>query len=139
MSSTSDQDQKLVRSAGELPMPRELYRRLQSAARLLEEFSAPPDGPCILWHDAEGHACVQGVRRALVVGRGQSCDVVLASSRVSRRHCELCSVAGDVHLVDLNSANGTVVNGESLVEPRLLIDGDVIEVGGVCLVFVTQE
>ena len=82
---------------------------------------------------------VAGSRHALgavtVIGRGAEADVKLHDTGVSRRHAEI-TLHGDgtAELVDLQSTNGTTVNGE----PRtrvVLHDGDAIGVGGTVLVF----
>jgi diguanylate cyclase (GGDEF)-like protein len=59
-------------------------------------------------------------RDLVTIGRGEACDVVLASSSVSRRHARLELRAGEWWIRDLSSANGTWVDGVQLVpdEPR---------------------
>lgn len=49
--------------------------------------------------------------RAFVIGRAPDCDLALANSTVSWRHAELRPSAGGWMLVDLDSTNGTHVNG----------------------------
>lgn len=51
-----------------------------------------------------------------VVGRSQSCDIVLPADNVSRRHARLYTVDGAFHVEDLNAANGVWVNGERIDE-----------------------
>jgi len=48
---------------------------------------------------------------ALVIGRSKDCDVPLADGNVSRRHAELGRSDGGFVLRDLDSTNGTLVNG----------------------------
>lgn len=50
---------------------------------------------------------------------------------VSRRHAQLVIEAGDVFLIDLNSTNGTQLNGKALKpgQPYRLRDGDEMEFG----------
>jgi hypothetical protein len=52
-----------------------------------------------------------GGRERLLIGRHYSCDVVLGSSNVSRRHARLQFRDGNWILRDLDSTNGTLVNG----------------------------
>jgi hypothetical protein len=52
-----------------------------------------------------------GGQSELLVGRHQECDVVLGSLRVSRRHAQLRFRDGNWVLQDLESTNGTTVNG----------------------------
>ncbi len=64
----------------------------------------------------------------LVIGR--ECDgLVLADQRVSRRHSSLEPIDGKVRVTDLDSSNGTVVNGRLITEPTMAADGDMITVG----------
>lgn len=49
---------------------------------------------------------------ALRVGRAPDCDVVLPSPHVSRYHAEVIVDAAGVRLRDLDSTNGTMVDGE---------------------------
>jgi pSer/pThr/pTyr-binding forkhead associated (FHA) protein len=63
-----------------------------------------------------------------VFGRGSNCDVVLTEKKASRKHLEIRKQGLSFFLKDLNSANGTLVNG-SRVDEVELVAGDVIEVG----------
>jgi hypothetical protein len=53
----------------------------------------------------------EGGQRELLVGRHHTCDVVLADPSVSRRHARLLFRDGIWILRDLESTNGTIVNG----------------------------
>ncbi len=65
----------------------------------------------------------------ITIGRDPSCDLVLASPDVSRRHCRLQLVAGEVFATDLRSTNGTYIDGKRAEESMLLPDGSILEVG----------
>jgi RsiW-degrading membrane proteinase PrsW (M82 family) len=75
----------------------------------------------------------------LVIGRDPRCDVVFDSNQygeVSRHHAKLCAVSAPHpqstlcwQVCDLNSANGTYVNGERVEWCRTLEDGDRITLG----------
>src|SRR5262245_18029453 len=66
-----------------------------------------------------------------IIGRQNDCDLRIPSSAVSRKHCSL-SFRDDVLTVeDLESANGTKVNGEAIEGSRVLRPGDRLEVGPV--------
>jgi pSer/pThr/pTyr-binding forkhead associated (FHA) protein len=65
------------------------------------------------------------LKEKLLVGRRGSCDITLDFPNVSSHHCELQMVNGYWHVRDLNSRNGTKVNGERIVE-RFLQPGDTI-------------
>jgi pSer/pThr/pTyr-binding forkhead associated (FHA) protein len=49
-----------------------------------------------------------------VVGRSQSCDIVLAADNVSRRHARLFTVEGRCYIEDLNAANGVWLSGKRI-------------------------
>src|SRR4051812_37553655 len=67
------------------------------------------------------------LKEKLLVGRRGSCDITLEFPNVSSYHCELEMVNGYWHVRDLNSQNGTKVNGERVIE-RFLQPGDTIVV-----------
>ncbi|HUG56523.1 MAG TPA: DUF3662 and FHA domain-containing protein [Candidatus Limnocylindrales bacterium] len=62
-------------------------------------------------------------------GRDPENDLVLDDRRVSRRHAEVRLRLGRYTLYDLQSTNGTFVNGRRIAE-MVLSDGDRISVGG---------
>jgi hypothetical protein len=47
----------------------------------------------------------------LILGRDESCDIVLERTEISRRHCLLQQIVRGLAFRDLESANGTFVNG----------------------------
>lgn len=73
----------------------------------------------------------------IVIGRQPDCDIELAHQYVSRRHAEVRRAGDGFVVVDLESANGTLVNGSRVTE-RKLADGDRIEIGTVTLTFETS-
>jgi pSer/pThr/pTyr-binding forkhead associated (FHA) protein len=66
-------------------------------------------------------------REPIIVGRHPHCDVRLRSIRVSRRHCCLTEVDGEVAVRDLGSSNGTLINGRR-VEAGRLRPGEVLSI-----------
>jgi pSer/pThr/pTyr-binding forkhead associated (FHA) protein len=68
------------------------------------------------------------------IGRSEDNQVRLNSDDVSQRHCLIMATGSGFMLKDLQSRNGTFVNGER-VEERLLADGDRIQVGSSELTF----
>lgn len=69
-----------------------------------------------------------GADDELLVGRHRDCDVVLTDPTVSRRHARLRFRDGNWVLRDLDSTNGTTVNGRPVVRCRLL-PGDRLTLG----------
>jgi adenylate cyclase len=67
------------------------------------------------------------LKRSLLVGRRESCDVVLRFSNVSAHHCQLTVNGGYWYVRDLQSRNGIKVNGVRATERRL-DPGDVLAI-----------
>ncbi len=59
------------------------------------------------------------MKRKLLVGRRESCDIVLRFANVSAHHCELNLNGGYWYVQDLGSSNGVKVNGVRVQEKRL--------------------
>jgi FHA domain/Domain of unknown function (DUF1707) len=70
-----------------------------------------------------------GASTELLIGRHRSCDVVLGSVSVSRRHARLFHRDGNWIIQDLESMNGTLVNG-AIVGRCQLQPGDQVLLGG---------
>ena len=68
-----------------------------------------------------------------VIGRGASCRIRFDAPEVSERHAILTVRGGRAILEDLNSANGTYVNGEVVDQPVSLDSGMVVQVGNCML------
>jgi predicted component of type VI protein secretion system len=64
-----------------------------------------------------------------VIGRDPEADVCIDDEGVSWNHLEIESRGGVLMATDLDSSNGTTLNGEPLDRPRRLRDGDVLVVG----------
>lgn len=67
-----------------------------------------------------------------VVGRADTCDVVIPDPGVSRQHARVHRGPEGTELLDLGSTNGTYVNGRRVVR-CLLRHGDRVQVGGALL------
>jgi adenylate cyclase len=59
------------------------------------------------------------LKTTLLVGRRESCDIVLRFPNVSGSHCELSLNEGYWFVKDLGSSNGTKVNGTRVTESRI--------------------
>jgi pSer/pThr/pTyr-binding forkhead associated (FHA) protein len=59
------------------------------------------------------------LKKNLLVGRRESCDIVLRFSNVSAHHCQLTINGGYWYVKDLESRNGIKVNGVRVTEKRL--------------------
>jgi len=67
-------------------------------------------------------------RDGLVLGRDAACDIVVHDRKASRRHATLHVAGSVVEIEDLDSSNGTLLNGKR-VQRRLLRDNDRIQIG----------
>lgn len=68
-------------------------------------------------------------RRRVVVGRGPDVDFAFDDSEMSRQHAAIEFDAGLFRVTDLDSTNGTRVNGDA-VRTRPVSHGDRIAIGG---------
>ena len=67
-------------------------------------------------------------RRVVQIGREIGCSVVLKDPTVSRFHADVRAEGGEFVLYSMGSA-GTKVNGQAVKDPRLLEEGDTIQIG----------
>ena len=74
----------------------------------------------------------------LAIGRDNSNQLCLADTSVSRRHCAIEQVGEHYEVVDLDSHNGTFLNGIP-VRRKAVAHGDTIRVGASELVFLIHE
>ena len=74
----------------------------------------------------------------LTIGRHSSNDITLADRMVSKRHAVVGRVKGRIVVKDLDSRNGTFVNGEK-VEKAILVSGDRLKIGSAVLRFFREE
>ena len=71
------------------------------------------------------------------IGRTNGNDLIISGRTVSRRHARLWFDNGRWYLGDLQSANGTLINGVRISQAQALNDGDVINFGDEIVVFNT--
>ncbi len=130
-----------------------LYRVIKIAAKDLIRQTAPqvqavswPEGdtgrneqPTLLVIDDSKNLLAQTVypiAESLALGRSQHNDVVIDDSIVSYEHACISTSKQTYLIADLNSTNGTLLNGQRIEEETALADGDIIQIGAVTLKFV---
>ena len=73
------------------------------------------------------------IRNCATVGRADGVELRIADDSVSRKHARISAAPSPrgtaLMLSDLESANGTFVNGQRIVSDQLLASGDLIEIG----------
>jgi pSer/pThr/pTyr-binding forkhead associated (FHA) protein len=65
-----------------------------------------------------------------VVGRHSANDLCVPSEKISREHLKIERRSDRFVAADCYSSNGTTLNGENLIEPTFLRDGDKLNLGG---------
>ena len=63
-----------------------------------------------------------------IIGRGIDCNLHIPITSISKEHCQVSHDGGVIKVRDMNSRNGTFVNGE-LIEERLVKSGDNLKIG----------
>jgi len=74
------------------------------------------------------------LKDVITFGRAESSTVVLRDAKVSRQHAKILQKGGEYILADLNSSNGTYVNGEKIDE-HVLANNDELQIGDTVLQF----
>jgi hypothetical protein len=75
----------------------------------------------------------------LRIGRTAPAELILSDPRVSRAHCRVELVAGEVQVTDLNSTNGTYVDEIRVTGSALLPAGSTLKVGTAELVYQIRQ
>ena len=70
----------------------------------------------------------------MTIGRSHTNQIVLRDAKVSRQHAEVKLQGSECLLIDLNSSNGTIVNGHKIHE-QILTPNDEIQIGDFVLQF----
>jgi sigma-B regulation protein RsbU (phosphoserine phosphatase) len=66
---------------------------------------------------------------AITLGRAAPSDILLRDIEISRVHCRLYLENGERRIADLQSTNGTFVDGRRITAPARLTDGCVVTIG----------
>src|SRR3954466_12187017 len=80
----------------------------------------------------------QITKERTTLGRRPYNDIVIDNLAVSGEHAVLTAAASDVFIEDLNSTNGTYINGKA-VKKQLLSNNDVVEIGKYRIKFLADE
>ncbi|NJD60031.1 MAG: FHA domain-containing protein, partial [Anaerolineae bacterium] len=65
----------------------------------------------------------------IAIGRDITNDIVINDAEVSRRHAHLTLEDGRYTIEDLNSTNGTYIDGQRLIGPHVLAVGEILMFG----------
>jgi DNA-binding winged helix-turn-helix (wHTH) protein len=91
----------------------------------------PPAAPTLSWGERE----ITLARGRNLLGRTADCVIRVEAVSVSREHARIDVDRHDARIEDLNSKNGTFVNGKRVTGSVTLDDGDEIRIGSVPLIF----
>lgn len=88
----------------------------------------PPDGRSLRFQSPE-----------VLIGRSQACDAVIPDPTLSGRHARFSYHHQQWWLEDLQTTNGTLLNGQMITAPVVITDGDSIQCGRVRLDVLFEE
>ncbi len=87
-------------------------------------YLSAPDAPSISLH-----------KSPFVIGSAATCDLRLADPKASPQHARIDHTPDGHVLTDLNSTNGTFLNGERIASPVSLRPGDEVQMGDIAVTF----
>lgn len=68
------------------------------------------------------------IKSTMILGRDSDCDIIIPMRQVSRHHTRLIPGPDGAFVEDLDSKNGTYVNGRLVKERVTLLDGDELQI-----------
>ena len=105
-----------------------LWRSLKTQSELLEMRKTPPLAMSFV--NANGNTRTRHFRTPeITLGRDPNSDVYLENETVSAQHARLSYHHGQWWLEDLNSKNGTSLNGETVETATIIVNSDEIACG----------
>ncbi|MGN0437362.1 MAG: DUF6382 domain-containing protein [Lachnospiraceae bacterium] len=120
--SLQNQEKKMV--YGETTI---LTNTQQDKEQIIVEES--PKELCLFPWEKEKYPIINIQGHSIVIGcMKENCDYVLSERGISRIHAKIMKVEGILYLLDLNSTNGTFLNGEQLEKGKdyILENGDMV-------------
>lgn len=110
------------------PPPKVIRHTVSLAKNLANKVETKPKVNYVLVADEVPALTVKLDKMTSVVGRGDQCDVIIDSSQVSRKHCLLEVWEDNIKVKDLDSSNGTFINGVP-IKDGFLRSGDQLRLG----------
>jgi len=74
-------------------------------------------------------------KQDVLLGRGEDCDIQILSQAVSSHHARIHQTSRGWALSDLDSHNGTKLNGRYISQPQLIFDEDMVTFGDKVFIF----
>jgi len=75
----------------------------------------------------------------LSLGRSSSNDIVIKDPFISKKHFRILKDEGEFFIEDLNSSNGTYVNGDKIGDVVVLKNNDLIKTGDLEFIFLNKN
>lgn len=85
--------------------------------------------------DVKTHRPVYLRSKDVLIGRGDECDIQLKIDTISTQHARIHLTSHGWALSDLNSHNGTKLNGRYISQPQLIFDEDMVTFGDRVFIF----
>lgn len=89
----------------------------------------------LLFTDGEKYQLHEGLT---TIGRGIENDLTIDNLLLSRHHARITIQNNQTIITDLNSINGTFVNGNK-IEKHILLSGDVLTLGDISMIYITDD
>lgn len=74
-------------------------------------------------------------KKDVLIGRGSDCDIQIMSQMVSSHHARIHQTSKGWAMSDLDSHNGTKLNGRYITQPQLIFDEDMLTFGDKVFIF----
>ena len=88
-----------------------------------------PYGMRVCTGEEEGELYPLFENREITIGRSPTNNIFVRDKNISRVHCQIVLTEDECRLTDLQSTNGTFVNGERVTEECIIKVGDEIRIG----------
>lgn len=82
---------------------------------------------------------VYNLEDSITIGRSNENDVIIKDPYISKKHLSIVKDEDEYYLEDLNSANGTYLNGDRIMDAVKLNNGDRIQFGRIEFLFVNHN
>lgn len=116
------------------PVIRTVHRVGYAIEQAVERVQPPRPSPTVHWL-VTAERRLQLARGENIVGRAAAAQIWIDHSTVSRRHARILVAGAEALVEDLDSKNGTSVDGSKLAAPLALRDGDRVTFGQVLFTY----
>ena len=127
-----------VITIGQVPLKFECDEALTAASRQQLRSAARQNNRNIAYGvlvDIKTKRPIYLKKRDVLIGRGDDCDIQIMSQTVSTNHERIHQTARGWALSDLDSHNGTKLNGRYINQPQIIFDEDMLTFGDKVFIF----